>query len=96
MDDTKMMCGFLGTAVGAAGAGLSVSEIQAIISIIITVLGFVISVLIPMIVKLAKKIKDAKADGEITKEEMDDIAKSGKEIADESTKFIEDIKDRGE
>lgn len=95
MDD-KTMCGLIGTAVGATGAGLSVSEIQAIISIIITVLGFVISVLIPMIVKLAKKIKDAKADGEITKEEMDDIAKSGKEIADESTKFIEDIKDRGE
>ena len=96
MDDTKMMCGFLGTAVGACGAGLSVTEIQAIVSIIVTVLGFVISVLIPLIIKLVNKYKKAKEDGVITEEEAKDLAETGKDIVDSSTKFIEDMKDRGE
>ena len=67
MDD-KLALGITGTVVSAAGAGMSVTEIQAVISIIVTVLGFVISVLIPLIIKLAGKIKKAKEDGKITKE----------------------------
>ena len=50
----KMMYGVVGTAVGAVGAGLSVNELQAIISICVTVLGFLISVAIPGIIKLVK------------------------------------------
>ena len=91
MPDDKMMMGIIGTAVSAAGAGLSATEVQAIISIIITIAGFVISVLIPLIIKLVKKIKEAKADGKITKEEADDIASTVKEIADESSKVIEEV-----
>ena len=93
MDD-RMVYGIIGTAVGATGAGMSVTEIQAIVSIIVTVLGFTISVLIPLIIKLYHKIKDAKADGKITKEEADDIASTAKEIVDESSKLIDDIKDK--
>lgn len=92
--DEKIMMGILGTAVSATGAGLSVTELQAIISIIVTIAGFVISVLIPLIIKLVKKIRDAKADGKITKEEVDDIASTAKEIVDESSKVIENIKDK--
>ena len=83
--------GVVGTAVSAAGAGLSVNELQAIISIIVTIAGFVISVLIPLIIKLVKKIKAAKEDGKITEEEVDDIASTVKEIADESSKVIEEV-----
>ena len=83
--------GILGTAVSATGAGLSVTELQAIISIIVTIAGFIISVLIPLIIKLVKKIRDAKADGKITKEEVDDIASTAKEIVDESSKVIEEV-----
>lgn len=90
MDD-KMIYGVVGTAVGAAGAGMSVTEIQAIISIIVTVLGFVISVLIPLIIKLYHKVKDAVKDGKITKEEADDIASTGKEIVEESSKLIDEV-----
>lgn len=89
--DDKMMIGIIGTAVSATGAGLSVTEVQAIISIIVTIAGFVISVLIPLIIKLVKKIKEAKADGRITKEEADDIASTAKEIVDESSKVIEEV-----
>ena len=92
--DEKMMMGIIGTAVSATGAGLSVTEVQAIISIIVTIAGFVISVLIPLIIKLVKKIKAAREDGKITEEEADDIASTVKEIADESSKAIEEVSEK--
>ena len=95
MDD-RTTCGIIGTVVGATGAGISVTDVQAIISIIITVLGFVISVLIPLVIKLYHKIKDAKADGVITKEEADDIASTAKEIVDESSKLKDEVSNKKE
>lgn len=91
MIDDKMICGVVGTAVSATGAGLSVNEIQAIVSIIITILGFLISVLIPLGFKLYNKIKKALEDRKISKEELDDILDTGKEIIDESSKFIDEV-----
>ena len=91
MQEDKIMVGILGTSISAIGTGLSVTELQAIISIIVTVLGFIISVLIPLIMKIVKKTKDAKADGVITKEEAEDIASTAKEIVDESSKLIEEV-----
>lgn len=96
MPDDKMMLGIVGTAVSATGAGLSVTELQAIISIVVTVLGFVISVLVPLIIKIIKKIKAAKKDGVITKEEVDDIASTAKEIVDESSKLLEEVSDKNQ
>ena len=94
MQEDKIMIGILGTSVSAVGAGLSVTELQAIISIIVTVLGFIISVLIPLCVKLYNKIKYAKADGKVDKEEMEDIISTGKEILDETKKVIDEVKDK--
>lgn len=90
----KLFLGLIGTGVSAVGAGLSVTELQAIISIIVTILGFVISVLIPLGIKLYNKIKAAKADGKIDKEELEDILETGKEIVDETGKVIDEIKDK--
>ena len=67
LPDEKLLLGVVGTAVSATGAGLSVTEVQAIVSIIITVLGFVISVLVPLIIRIVKWYKTAKEDGEISK-----------------------------
>lgn len=96
--DDKMMCGIAGTVVGATGAGLSVTELQAIISIVITVSGFIISVLVPLIIKLVKKIKAAKEDGVITEEEKEDIKKeikiSSGEIIKEGKEVLEQIKEQ--
>lgn len=91
VSDDNLHIGILGTSISAIGTGLSVTELQAIISIIVTVLGFIISVLIPLIIKIVKKFKDAKADGVITKEEAEDIASTAKEIVDESSKLIEEV-----
>ena len=94
MQEDKILIGLLGTSVSAVGAGLSVTELQAIISMIVTVAGFIISVLIPLGVKLYHKIKEAKKDGKIDKEEMKDIMSTGKEIVDETKEFIDKIDDK--
>ena len=94
MQEDKIMVGILGTSVSALGAGLSVTELQAIISMIVTVLGFIISVLIPLVIKVVNKIKAAKADGKIDKEEMKDIISTGIEILDETKKVIDEVKDK--
>ena len=94
VQEDKILVGLLGTSVSAVGAGLSVTELQAIISMIVTVAGFIISVLIPLCVKLYKKIKGAREDGKIDKEEMKDIMSTGKEIVDETKEFIDKIDDK--
>ena len=94
MQEDNLHIGIAGTMVSAAGASLSVTDLQAIISIIVTVAGFVISVLIPLLLKLAAKIKQAKADGKVDKEEMKDILSTGQEILEETKKVIDKIDDK--
>ena len=92
--DENYIPGIIGTVLSATGAGLSVTDVQAIVSIIVTVLGFVISVIIPLIIKLVKQIKKAKKDGKIDKEEIHEITSTVKEIVDESSKFIDEVSDK--
>ena len=92
----QLSCGIAGTCLSAVGAGMSVTELQAIISIIVTVLGFVISVLVPLIIKIVKKIKRAKEDGVIDKEEMKDILETGKEIVEQTGSLVKTIKEESE
>ena len=94
MQDDNLYIGLVGTAISATGASLSVTDLQAIISIIVTIAGFVISVLIPLGIKLINKIKAAKADGKVDKEEMKDILSTGQEILEETKKVIDKIDDK--
>ena len=94
MSEDNLYIGLVGTAISATGASLSVTDLQAIISIIVTIAGFVISVLIPLIIKLTNKIKAAKADGKVDKEEMKDIISTGQEILEETKKVIDEVKDK--
>ena len=94
MQEDNLHIGIAGTIVSATGASLSVTDLQAIISIIVTVAGFVISVLIPLLLKLAAKIKAAKEDGKVDKEEMKDILSTGQEILEETKKVIDKIDDK--
>ena len=94
MQDDNLYIGLVGTAISATGASLSVTDLQAIISIIVTIAGFVISVLIPLGIKLVNKIKQARADGKVDKEEMKDIISTGQEILEETKKVIDKIDDK--
>ena len=82
----KTLFGLIGTGVGAVGAGLSVTELQAIISIIVTILGFLISVAIPWIIKLVKWYKKAKKDGKVDENELEELEGIIKEGSDEIEK----------
>ena len=94
IQDDNLYVGLVGTAISATGASLSVTDLQAIISIIVTIAGFIISVLIPLGIKLINKIKAAKADGKVDKEEMKDIISTGQEILEETKKVIDEVKDK--
>ena len=94
MQEDNLHIGIAGTMVSTIGAGLSVTELQAIISIVFTILGFIISVFIPLCVKLYNKFKAAREDGKIDKEEMKDIISTGKEILDETKKVIDEVKEK--
>ena len=94
MSDDNLYVGLVGTVISATGASLSVTDLQAIISIIVTILGFVISVLIPLGIKLVNKIKQARADGKVDNEEMKDILSTGQEILEETKKVIDEVKDK--
>ena len=83
-------CGTVGTAIGTAGASMSVNEVQAIVSIVVTVAGFIISVVIPSAIAIYKKIKKAKEDGKVTIDEAKEIADTVKE---ETNKVIDGTKD---
>lgn len=82
-NDQTIYRGIIGTAIGTAGAGLSVTEVQAIIAIICTVLGFIISVLIPCIIKIYNAIKKAKIgtlDEPTMSDLIDDLKTTGSEL----------------
>ena len=95
--EDKLMCGIVGTAVSAAGTSLAISDVQAVISIIITVAGFIISVVVPFILKIINKIKEAKKDGHITEEEakdiIDTVIEDGKDVLDQAKELTEKNKE---
>ena len=90
----RTFLGLIGTGVGAVGAGLSVTELQAIISICVTIAGFLISVVAPLIIKLVKWYKKSKEDGKIDANEVDELGQiidqGGKDIKE----GIENLKDK--
>lgn len=76
IDTNKLMAGTLGTFISATGASLSVTELQAIISIICTIIGVLITIITSIVIPVWKKIKEAKKDNKITPEELEDITKT--------------------
>lgn len=87
--DNRITFGLIGTALSATGTSMSMNEVQTIVSIIITIAGFIIGVLIPGIIKLVKLIKDAKSDGVITKDEKSEIKD---ELVDLIDKILDETK----
>ena len=83
MEKDNVLNGIIGTAISLTGTAISATEVQAIISSVITVLGFIFGVLLPWIIKLVTKINEAKKDGIISKEEVDDIIKTAKEASED-------------
>ena len=97
MDTTdQIVFGITGTAISTAGVALSVNDIQVIISIIVTLIGFVFSILIPGIQKLIKTIKEAKSDGHIDENEKKLIGTQIGELVDKSKETAEKAVEQAE
>lgn len=79
----EVVGGMCGTALSAVGTGLQTSEVLQIISLVLTIIGSIITI----VMAIMNWWKKAKADGKITKEEIQegiDIIQDG----------IEDLKDK--
>ena len=87
-EDGKLLGGMLGTAISAVGAGLSVTELQAIISIIATVIGLIITRVTSVVIPVLKKWKKAKEDGKVTIDEAIDMIETAKGGIDKAKEEI--------
>lgn len=100
MED-RILCGVVGTVVSGSGVA-AIAESENLwysrIGFAITVLGFIISVVVPFILKIVKKVKDAKADGKITDEEAKDIMNTviedGKDVLDQAKEITNKNKEK--
>ena len=87
-EDGKLLGGMFGTALSAVGAGLSVTELQAIVSIIATVIGLLITIMTGVVIPVLKKCKKAKEDGKVTIDEAIDIIETAKGGLDKAKEEI--------
>lgn len=82
--------GVAGVILSGVGAGLSLEQLQQIISIICTCVGAIIVLITSIIIPLVKWYKKSKEDGKITKEELEE----GKEIISNGVETIKDSLDK--
>ena len=79
----EVLLGGAGTALSAAGTALQVNDILQTISLVITIVGGLVSL---VVVPLLTWYKNAKKDGKIDAEEIAEAAKIAKDGIDELTK----------
>lgn len=80
MNNTEKLCGALiGNVVTTAGW---LQDMENIVSIVCCILGFLITLVTCVIVPVWKKIADAKKDGRITPDELQEIADTLKDGID--------------
>ena len=71
MENFKRIGAFIGNALAVGGW---LADLESIVSIICCVAGFMITFVTCVIVPVWKKIRDAKADGKLDPDELDEIA----------------------
>ena len=71
MENFKRIGAFIGNALAVGGW---LADLESIVSIICCVAGFLITLTTCVIVPVWKKIRDAKADGKLDPDELDEIA----------------------
>ena len=71
MENFKRIGAIVGNALSVGGW---LADLENIVSIVCCIAGFLITFVTCVIVPVWKKIRDAKADGELTPDELDEIA----------------------
>lgn len=90
MVDTRQLAGVACTATGTVLASMSMSEILYIVSLILTILGTIWSLIVWPLIQWYRK---SKADGKITKEEIDEGIDTLNKGIEDSTKIINESVD---
>lgn len=83
--DNEYVVGTIGTAAGVVGTATQTNEVLRTISLIITIVGAIITYIVVPLISWYKK---AKTDGKINAEELKDAAKTLKEGLDKTTQSI--------
>lgn len=86
----ELIGGSIGTALSALGTGLQTNEVLQTISLVITIIGGLITFII---VPLANWYKNAKKDGKIDKDELKDVVNI---VVEGSEKLKDEIDDKKE
>ena len=81
----ELILGGAGTAMAVLGTATQINEVLQTISLVITILGALVSF---VVVPLLSWYKNAKKDGKITREEVKDAAKTLKEGLDKTKQSI--------
>ena len=92
MNDKSLVGGLTGTAITGAGAMFSATEFNTWLSIIMTIVGFFITILTTIIIPLCQKKKVSAEDYEKLKAEAEKTA----EALEKAQKELEDLKNNGE
>ena len=81
----KLICGSIGTALSAIGTGLQTNEVLETISLIITIIGGIITFIIaPLISRYNKsKANDSKIDADEVQEAIEIISHGSEKIKDQ-------------
>lgn len=83
MENFKRIGAIIGNALAVGGW---LADLESIVSIICCISGFVITFVTCVVVPVWKKIREAKEDGELTPDELDEIAGTLKDGIDQIKK----------
>ncbi len=83
-----------GNVISIFGLSMSMSEVEALVGIICSVIGVIVTIISALIIPLIRKIKTAKADGKITADEAVDIANTVKDGLEKTADKIESLGDK--
>ena len=84
--NSKLLGGLAGTTISLLGLTISTEQLEQIISIACSVTGVIIVLITSLIIPLVKWYKEAKKDGKITKEELEE----GKQIISDGVNEVKD------
>lgn len=89
----QLVGGLFGTSMSAVGTALQTSEVMQIISLAITIIGGIISMIV---IPLLNWYREAKKDGKITVDEIDEGVKTLQEGLNGVKEVVDENKDKKE
>lgn len=75
MKNVKLLAGLTGTTISGTGIATATAQWEQYISIILTIVGFLITITTTIIIPVIKHFQEAKKDGKITPDEIEEGVK---------------------